>query len=316
MRILITGGLGFVGGRLAAHLTQAGHQVVLGSRDSALPPIWLPQAEMLQIAWENQESLEKSCSGVEVVIHAAGMNAQDCAVDPVGALAFNGIATASLVRAASTANVNQFIYLSTAHVYGSPLVGSINEEACPKNLHPYATSHLAGEYSVLYASQRDQIRGTVLRMSNAFGAPTHRNVNCWMLLVNDLCKQAVQTRKLVLKTSGMQHRDFIPMSAVCCVIERLIVAEKSKQSGIFNVGAGVSQSILDMAKMIQQRCEQILGFKPELYCAPKNEDEEYSMLDFQVDKLTTIGSEVDRESDITEIDDLLRFCKSSYTFTE
>lgn len=316
MRILITGGLGFVGGRLAVHLAQAGHQVVLGSRHFALPPLWLPHAEMVQIEWENRESLKQSCNGVDVVVHAAGMNAQDCAADPAEALVFNGVATARLVRAASTMRVSRFIYLSTAHVYGSPLVGTITEETCPKNLHPYATSHLAGEYSILYANQRDQIKGAVLRMSNAFGAPVHGDVNCWMLLVNDLCRQAVQTRKLKLETSGLQHRDFIPMSAVCGVIEHLVVAEKSMQTGILNVGAGISQSVLDMTKTIQQRCEQILGFKPELHCAPGNKDEECSRLIFQVDKLTAIEARADQASVIAEIDNLLHFCKSNYQYAE
>ena len=44
MRILITGGFGFVGGRLAVHLAQAGYQIVLGSRNANSPPVWLPQA--------------------------------------------------------------------------------------------------------------------------------------------------------------------------------------------------------------------------------------------------------------------------------
>lgn len=316
MRILITGGLGFVGGRLAVYLAQAGHQVVLGSRHLSPPPLWLPNAEMAQIEWENRESLEQSCNGVDVVVQAAGMNAQDCAADPVAALAFNGAATARLVRAASTTGVSRFIYLSTAHVYGSPLVGTITEETCPKNLHPYATSHLAGECSVLYANQRGQIKGTVLRMSNAFGSPMHRDVNCWMLLVNDLCKQAVQTRKLKLQTSGLQHRDFIPMGAVCGVIERLVIADKTMQTGIINVGAGVSRSVLDMAKTIQQRCEQILGFKPELHRTPGNKDEERSRLTFQVDKLAAIGARTNQASNISEIDNLLHFCESNYQYAE
>jgi UDP-glucose 4-epimerase len=158
-KILITGGMGYVGGRLAVHLAQAGHQIVLGSRNASSPPVWLPQAEVLQIAWGDAGALEQSCDGVDVVIHAAGMNAQDCAADPAAALGFNGVATARLVAAACRAGVQRFIYLSTAHVYASPLVGAITEETCPRNMHPYATSHIAGEHAVLYANQHKQIRG-------------------------------------------------------------------------------------------------------------------------------------------------------------
>ena len=139
MRILITGGLGLIGGRLGQHLHQAGHQVILGSRNTCNPPDWLPQAEVAETDWKVDSSLEQICNGVDVLIHAAGMNAQDCVADPVAALEFNGLATARLLASAICAGVKRFIYLSTAHVYASPLVGTINEDTCPRNLHPYAT---------------------------------------------------------------------------------------------------------------------------------------------------------------------------------
>jgi UDP-glucose 4-epimerase len=88
MRILITGGFGFVGGRLAVHLAQVGHKIILGTRHSTASPEWLPHAEVAKIAWDDEVALERLCDGVDVIIHAAGMNAQDCATDPVAALAF------------------------------------------------------------------------------------------------------------------------------------------------------------------------------------------------------------------------------------
>ncbi len=305
--------MGYVGGRLAVHLAQAGHQIVLGSRNASSPPVWLPQAEVLQIAWGDAGALEQSCDGVDVVIHAAGMNAQDCAADPAAALGFNGVATARLVAAACRAGVQRFIYLSTAHVYASPLVGAITEETCPRNMHPYATSHIAGEHAVLYANQHKQIRGFVLRMSNTFGAPMHEFVNCWMLLVNDLCRQAVETHKLVLQSSGLQQRDFIGMPEVCRVAEHLAVGlGESNQTGIFNVGAGMSQSVLQMAQLIQQRCAHVLGFKPKLQRVEGGGDEQHPVLTYRADNLATLGFNLDTTVNIAEIDSLLHFCNSTY----
>lgn len=314
MRILITGGFGFVGGRLAVHLVQAGHQIVLGSRNPAIPPSWLPQAEASQIKWDDDRALEHRCNDVDVVIQAAGMNAQDCAADPVAALAFNGVATARLVAAASRAGVQRFIYLSTAHVYTSPLVGTITEDTCPRNLHPYATSHLAGEHAVLRASQHGKMQGIVLRLSNAFGAPVHKDVNCWMLLVNDLCKQAVQTRKLVLQSSGLQQRDFVGMSGVCRVAEYIAVGHgASMQPGVFNVGVGVSQSVFAMAQLIQQRCMQVLGFEPTLQRVQGEVDEQHPVLTYRADNLAALGINFNSLDNSVEIDSLLRFCQSTFT---
>lgn len=313
MRILITGGFGYIGGRLGQHLQQAGHQIVLGSRNASSPPDWLPQAEVVQTDWDDRRALEQACSGVDVVIHAAGMNVQDCAADPVSALEFNGLATARLLVAASRAGVKRFVYLSTAHVYASPLVGSITEDTCPRNLHPYATSHLAGEYAVLSASQCGQIEGIVLRMSNAFGAPAHPDVNCWMLLVNDLCRQAARNRKLVLRSSGLQSRDFVSILEACRVIEYLSCHHfESAIQGIFNVGSGVSQSVLEMAKLIQQRSKLVLGFKPELLRPEKGSDDKHEMLEFRPDRLTKMGINIGLDNNM-EIDKLLAFCQASYS---
>ena len=318
LRILITGGFGFVGGRLAVHLAQAGHQIVLGSRKASSPPVWLPQADVAQIEWNDDVALEHCCYGVDVVIQAAGMNAQECAADPVAALAFNGLATARLVAAASRAGVQRFIYLSTAHVYASPLVGTITEETCPRNLHPYATSHLVGEQAVLGASQRGQMQGIVLRLSNAFGAPMYKNVNCWMLVVNDLCKQAVQTRKhlaaprMELRSSGMQRRNFIPIQDVSKSILFLICLPVHYLENIpYNVGADCSPTVWEMACHIQARCKVVLGFKPELNRYLPKENEQISELDFRSNRLCESGFELGSEID-TEIDRLLMFCNAEF----
>lgn len=314
MRILITGGFGFVGGRLATYLIQSGHQIVLGSRNPNRSPEWLFQAEVAQIVWDDEFALEQSCSGIDVVIHAAGMNAHDCAADPVAALAFNGTSTARLAAAAVRAGVKKIIYLSTAHVYSSPLIGNITEECCPRNLHPYATSHLAGEHAILRVSQQRHIQGIVLRPSNIFGAPTHRDVNCWMLLINDLCKQAVETQKLRLLSGGLEQRDFISMTQVCQVVE-FFAAVHTESVGLntFNVGSGVSQYVFSVAELIQERCAKVLGFKPILQRDQGQGDYRLQALSYRSENLAALGVILHNYDRDEEIDNLLLFCQSEFS---
>lgn len=313
MRILITGGFGFVGGRIAAHLAQAGHQVVLGSRNTTITPAWLPKAEVAKIEWNDDVSLERICDGVDIVIQAAGMNAQDCAADPVAALNCNGVATSRLLVNANRAGVKNFIYLSTAHVYANPLVGDITEETCPRNLHPYATSHLAGENAILGAKQYGKIQVAVLRLSNAFGVPMHKDVRCWALLTNDLCRQAVQTRKLVLQTNGLQKRDFIGLAEVCHAVEYIAVGTKAPlKTGVFNVGTGMSLSVIEMAQLIQQRSIQILGFEPILQCLENCTGEDSPELNYRTDKLATLGVYFDHMGNTAELDKLLRYSQQHF----
>jgi UDP-glucose 4-epimerase len=311
MRILIAGGFGFVGGRLAVHLAQAGHQIVLGSRKASSPPAWLSQAEVVQINWDDVRALECCCSGVDLVIQAAGMNAQDCAADPVAALAFNGVATARLVAAACLAGVKRFIYLSTAHVYASPLEGTITEETCPRNLHPYATSHLAGENAVLSAGQRGLIQGIVVRLSNAFGAPMHKDVNCWMLLVNDLCRQAVETGKIALLSNGSQFRDFVPLEGVCDIVADLVELKNGGFGETLNVGSGKAISVLAMAEFIQARCTALMRVYPDIERPVVTEDEASAMLTYETKKLTEIGLTI-KVDIVREVDSLLQFCKANF----
>lgn len=312
MRVLITGGFGFVGGRVAQHMQVAGHQVLLGSRTPRKTPNWLPDAEIVKTDWSDCRALEQACIGVDAVVHAAGMNARDCAEDPIAALEINGLSTARLVGAASKVGVKRFIYLSTAHVYASPLLGIISEDTCPRNLHPYATSHLAGENAVLAFRQRRQIESVVLRLSNAYGAPVHEKVNCWMLLVNDLCRQAVETGKLVLNSGGSQQRDFICMTEVCRVVEYLSLDDHFDLfPNVLNVGSGVSQTVLDIAHLIQRRCQWVLGIEPELVCPTGTTHGLPETLEYRSDKLKILGFVMHANTN-DEIDCLLGFCRTSF----
>lgn len=312
MRILITGGFGYLGGRLAQYFIEQGHEVYLGTRREVNSPYWLPQADVVQNCWDDPASLELNCSGMDVVIHAAGMNAEDCVVDPVTALYINGIATARMLRAAIRQGVKRFIYLSTAHVYGSPLAGTITEETCPVSLHPYATSHRAGEDVVRAAHQRGEIEGVVIRLSNAYGAPAHKDANCWMLLVNDLCRQAVSSREMILHSSGMQRRDFVPFSDVCRAVEHLFkLSPRGLGDGLFNLGGDWAPTVWEMSCLIRERCEEVLGFLPQLTRVPLREGERSLNLDFQMDTLLKTGFELKGDRS-TEIGRILMFCKDTF----
>jgi len=312
MRILITGGFGFIGGRLAVHLSNNGHQIIISSRVKRDTPGWLPQAEIFQMDWGNETNLRDVCSGIDVVIHAAGMNSTDCQDNPDAALAFNGGSTEQLVRAAVSANVKAFIYLSTAHVYANPLIGNITEATKPDNPHPYATSHLAGENAVLRATLKGKTRGIILRIANIYGAPAQADVNCWMLLVNDLCKQVFTTQKIVLRSSGVQQRNFLTMSDLCDAIENfLLVCFDSETPTIINLGSQVSETINNMATLIQERCKKVLGINPMIEHLSVNATTFVQTLNYG-SLYPSIFAEKIQNNQNREIDSLLKFCYDSF----
>lgn len=265
-RILVTGGFGYVGGRVAQVLANQPHtHVVLGSRVPKEPPEWLPTASVVVTSWYEPERLRQACSGVDTVLHFAAMNEIDAARDPAGALEMNGVATVRLLEVAKAEKVERFIYLSTAHVYGIPLVGCIDETTCPRPIHPYATSHRAAEDVVLAAHDTGAVIGLVLRLSNGFGVPAHSEVNRWTLLVNDLCRQAVTTGQLVLRSAGLQRRDFVTLTDVGRAITHLIdLPAQNVGNGIFNIGGAWALTVMEMTLLVADRCKAILGFHPEI----------------------------------------------------
>jgi UDP-glucose 4-epimerase len=305
MHVLITGASGLVGSRIAQHLSLQGLHLRLASRSQL--PYTLINSSACQVDWDSQSTLDSACKDVDVVVHASGMNSQDSVRDPIAALLVNGVGTARLRLAASRAGIRRIIYFSSAHVYRSPLVGTITEDTCPLNLHPYATSHLAGESALYSPSNLSGPDIIVLRMSNAFGAPLHPSTNCWGLLANDLCKQAVTTRTLCLATSGSQTRNFIPLALVCLVVEKLLARQSHHRSyQIFNLG-GRSMLVSDFAKLIQAHASNLLGEVIPLDIPLATVPSRKLDLDYSCSRLAKYLDFSPPNFEF-EIDQLLRFC--------
>ena len=304
--ILITGGFGFLGGRLGQYLSE-NYNVILGSRSDQSKPNWLSIAKTLKIDWDDETSLNDACNLVDIVIHASGLNAQECSSGPEKALLVNGVYTQNLVKAAINQSVKKFIYLSTAHVYSDSLLGVITEDTPTANTHPYATSHVAGENAVLFATRHEYIEGTVVRIANAFGSPVSKDVNCWMLLVNDLCKQAVVEKSLTLNGDSKTVRDFVTIRDFCSVIGLLI---ENNTSHIVNIGSGKACTIGEMATKIQSNCLNVLGFEPPIILKQKPSINENSF-DFQTNYLDSINFKFANDFDV-EIRELIYFCKENF----
>ena len=311
-RVLIAGGFGYLGGRLAQFLFESGFQVALGTRNKRSSPEWLPEAEVVELFWDDQNALVEACHGANIVIHAAGMNAQDCAKNPVDALAFNGVATSRLVQASIRSGVNKFIYFSTAHVYCSPLAGEIDVQSCPRNLHPYATTHLAGEHALLSAAQGDNgLTGIVLRLSNVVGKPASSDTNCWTLLVNNLCKEVVVNQTTTIRGNPNDLRDFVSMSTLVKVCAYLIENHHSPVSQLHNIGSGRAVTIRRMAEMISERAKIQFGCLPELRIlnptSVTSNGLSYGTTPFTCARLGDEGMALSEE-----VDNLLKFCKLNF----
>lgn len=310
--ILITGGLGYVGGRVARHLANlTALDVRLTSRTPpAQLPHWLARGSI--VGWDSGQDGAAVLAGVDTVVHFAALNEIDSARDPHQALEVNGSDTVRLLAAAERAGVRRFIYFSTAHVYGAPLAGHIDEQRLPRPIHPYAITHKVAEDFVLAAHDKGSIEGVVLRLSNGFGAPVAAQVNRWTLIANDLCRQAVTTRKLVLKSSGIQRRDFVTLEDVAGCVEHFIdLPSAALGDGLFNLGGECVMSMLELTQEIARRCEAVLGFLPPIERPEAAAGERAVVLDYDIGKLKATGFQL-RGAMQNEIDATLRLCEASF----
>ncbi len=312
--ILITGAFGYLGGRIAKVLAQDGDVIVhLGTRNALRrPPDWAADAKVTLIDLASRVSLDDACRGMDAVVHLAAVNEIESASNPERALEVNGMGTLRLLDAAQEGGVGRLVYLSTIHVYGSPLVGIITESRVPRPSHPYAITHRVAEDLVLAAHDSKKLTGIVLRLSNGFGAPASPDIDRWTLVANDLCRQAVTTGKLVLKTPGLQKRDFITLHDTARAVAHMLrLPALQCGDGLFNLGGEYSVSILEMATLIAARCEAILGSLPAIERPDAPAGDKAEDLDYRIDRIRETGFSVEKNVD-EEIDATLRLCAAHF----
>jgi UDP-glucose 4-epimerase len=310
-RVLITGGFGYLGGRIAVELGRDPRFALrLSSRDLRETPSWSPEAETVATDLSKPAMVSDAVRGVQAVVHLAAMNENQCATDPAEAVRVNTLGTRSVLQAAIEHGVERFIYISTARVYGTPLEGHITEKTLTRPDHPYASTHYAAEEFVLAAHDSGQISGTVARVSNGFGAPTRGDVDRWTLLVNDLCMQAVRNRVLALQSSGLGVRDFVTLHDLGRAVRHFLdMAPTDHGDGLFNLGGDCTMTVAAMAQRVVSCCTDTLGYTPELRRPPPGAEEKSGDLRYDIGKLKATGFVIEGNID-NEINRTLELCSA------
>jgi UDP-glucose 4-epimerase len=302
--VLITGGSGYLGGRIAAHLEYLGYQVRIGKSVKS-------NSNDFPIDLTDDHSINGACDGVSSIIHLAAMNAQSCDNNPEKALLINGLGTLKLLKAAKKNRVSKFLYFSTAHIYGSPLIGEINEELLPRPLHSYSITHRVAEDYVIVEAYQQGLSATIFRLTNAVGSPITPQANCWMLVANNFCRQVVTSGSIKVYSNKFLQRDFIPISSICSVVSSFLDSN-ALDGEIVNLSSGVAITLQSLAIMIADRSEVVLGFRPNINFFDNSTEVDTSELIISNSKLSGLGLEVD--NDLTnEIDQLLLNCNKWFS---
>jgi len=257
LKVLVTGGFGYLGGRLAKYLLEKGEDVtLLGKRIP--PPLteWARDFGVVEADITEPDELRGVCQKKDIVIHTAAPNEVVCRQDPLRALLVNGWGTRNMLEVAARESISLFIYLSTFHVYGKQSAEVFEESLCPNPIDDYSISHYLAELYCMQGHVDHGLNSVILRISNGYGAPIHECVDRWSLALNDFCRMAFEEGRIVLKSSGLQERDFVAISDICQAVELMIRNKGRLTSSVYNVGGGNSRSILSLAKAVARVFEQ------------------------------------------------------------
>ena len=173
MRVLVTGGAGFVGSHIVDRYVEAGYDVhivdnlISGKTSNINNKVTLHE---IDICSDSFSELLTNIKPDAVNHHAAQASVKISVLDPKHDLLINGSGTANIAMLSAMHGVKHLIYASSGGtLYGQPLENPVNENAEIKPLSPYGVSKFAGEEYVKFVARSSEMNTTIFRYGNVFG---------------------------------------------------------------------------------------------------------------------------------------------------
>ncbi len=254
MKILITGGNGYLGSRLCQFLSLNGHQVTaVCHREKHYRKNW--NSLIHQIIYADIKKIEtiKQISSIktDVLIHLVSLDQHNSEKDNKEAMDINVLPTWNLLEQCTANGLKKFIYFSTIHVYGHNQNGLVEETQSPTPINAYGLTHYLSEKICNYYMRKADTDCINIRLSNSYGSPVFSDANCWDLILNDITRSAFIEKKIVLKTDGSAIRDFIHFSDICNGINKILNVTEFNGKNTIHFSSSKSLTMLDVAILVQ-----------------------------------------------------------------
>jgi len=251
-KIVVTGGLGFIGSHLVERFTENNDVVIVDNQSTGtIENIMELDTSRIDTTFGsiNNLKLEEIFEGADYVFHLAAVTSVPQSVeDPVKSNEVNITGTLKVLEAARKTDVTKLVFSSSSAVYGETEVLPISEDMPINPLSPYAVSKATAElYCNVYTEIYD-LPTTCLRYFNVFGPKQDPNSQ-YAAVIPIFIDKLLKNERPTIYGDGEQTRDFVSVERVVDANE---LAAKSKETGIFNIGLGKSTSINQLFELVKE----------------------------------------------------------------
>ncbi|KXA94355.1 hypothetical protein AKJ37_07685 [candidate division MSBL1 archaeon SCGC-AAA259I09] len=254
MKILVTGGAGFIGSHLVDQLLSEGHEVKVldnlhsGNVDNLKQHREDPSFRFIKGDIRDDSDVRKAVKGVEAVFHEAAITSVPISVEnPELTWEVNVDGTLNLIEKSLAEDVERFVFASSCAVYGEAEDLPIGEDSKLKTASPYAESKIAGEEKILQKQEEQGLNPIIFRYFNVYGP--RQGGGRYAGVITKFLKRLDNGEPPIIFGDGEQTRDFVYIKDI--VNANLLALEKRQtRERIFNVGFGEEVSINKLCEML------------------------------------------------------------------
>jgi UDP-glucose 4-epimerase len=260
MRVLVTGGAGFIGSNLVEACVHSGDEVRVlddlstGHRENLACVVG--DVDWLEGSAADPDACRRAVAGCEIVYHLAALPSVPLSIeDPLRTHAANVVGTLCLLRAARDAGVRRVVYAASCAIYGRGGSEPRHEELPPDPLSPYAVQKYAGE---LYCRQFAALYGlqtVALRYFNVFG-PRQDPASPYAAVIPIFIRALLRGEPPTIYGDGLQTRDFVYVKDVVEANRAAARGGRESSGQVFNVGRGEQHSLLEMVERIAKALDR------------------------------------------------------------